>query len=205
MRNLQLTFITFHTNNRNYLVSVYPSYGAGADNAHYVQEWINDGRTQINYQSFLTLGGIYAYDLKSSLFAGPKDTADNFAYNVVNNVIMRRLSPNSDMILLRTLTGNGSFNPGWAYCFTWYKVGQPPEIIDHHNSYQLILGCEAPTEGDGSLAQRCVAIFDFFEIDYYEQNGQIMRVGATGPGLSKCSLLALSISYLVLSIGIFFE
>ncbi|XP_075241134.1 uncharacterized protein LOC142336300 isoform X2 [Convolutriloba macropyga] len=163
----------------NYVIR--PSYGSQADKAGIVQQWIADGGNQINYASFFTDNyGVYG-EIKSSLFSGPNDTDENFVPELVNNVVMRQLSP-QQLSTLGSLTGDENFTPDWGYCFTWYKVGQPPEIIDHHNTFQLAIGCQVQAD-NAAVAEKCAAMFDYFEIGFFEQDGQLMRAGATGPGL----------------------
>ena len=161
--------------------NITPEYDPAADNANIIQEWIASVNP-INYASFVTNSGSYGNEVKTSIFSGPNDTAANFAPRFANNVISDSMS-SSEKGTIEALTGDANFISGFGYCFSWYKVGQPPEVIDHFNTFQLVLACSSETSS--SPVDKCVALFDYFELGYTEQNGQVMRAGATGPGLSK--------------------
>ena len=159
-----------------------PKHGLWADNAIKIQQWLAS-INPINYASFVENSGAYGDELKTSIFSGPLDNATNFEPTMANNVITRLLKA-TERTMLKNLIGDEEFINEFAYCISWYKVGQPPEIIDHHNTYQLVLACSR--NAAFTLTQKCVVLFDYFELGYTEQNGQVMRAGATGPGLSKC-------------------
>ena len=158
-----------------------PIFGAGAAKSNIVLGWKAATNNMIAFDDFFKNDGFYP-GIKSVLFSGAGDSSGNFEAAMINNVMSRTLNP-VDFHKIGTLSPVENFTPLWGYAFTWYKVTQPPEIIDHYNTFQLALACSGQSS-DQSLAEKCVALFDYFEIGYSEQNGDPMRVGATGPGLS---------------------
>ena len=152
-----------------------PAYGATATRSNYIHDWIAAGQNSLSYFSLHNqFDGAFGFSVRESTFASPGET---FVGKAVNNVMARPLQ-STEYSGVTTLYDGLVLS--WASCISWYKVSQPPEIVDKQNTFQFVLAC-----GQRAMVATCVAIFDYFELMYIENNGIYLRAGINGPSLGK--------------------
>ena len=156
-----------------------PSYGPNALRSASVKNWI-DGTENKVYYRVLAFGDILAYGASIREYTFSQTPGENFASNFVNNVVARELISSEYADVTSIADG---LSVDWATCVSWYKVSQPPEIVDKQNSFQFVLAC-----GQRAMVATCVAIFDYFELMYIENNGIYLRAGINGPSIGKRQL-----------------
>ena len=156
-----------------------PSYGPNALRSTSVYNW-RDGIENKVYYNVLTFGDLSTYGASIREYTFSQTPGENFASNFVNNVVARELISSEYADVTSIADG---LSVDWATCVSWYKVSQPPEIVDKQNSFQFVLAC-----GQRAMIATCVAIFDYFELMYIENNGIYLRAGINGPSIGKRQL-----------------
>ncbi|XP_075258266.1 uncharacterized protein LOC142350322 [Convolutriloba macropyga] len=154
-----------------------PIYDPNANKSILIADWKNAGGNVANHWYIATENGGFnaGSSIRQSIFS--QYPGEIFARKQVNNVIARSLLT-SEYASVTGFTGDKNFSPDWGVCVTWYKVAQPPEVIDKQNTFQLVLACM-----NSNPDNKCVTLFDYFELMYTENDGVFIRAGVTGPGL----------------------
>ena len=178
-----LTLVIFYdSNSRSFLepidVALTFSNFRDADNFYKVVDWaVDTGYNDTNvwqlYQSLSTI----MYTLKEAIFSGTEDEG-NFDGGAPNNVFQRKINGGTDVWV--NVTGDHCYATDSSWIFTWYKVAQGPEIIDHHNSFQIALSCMDIDED--LVSDKCIIFWDYFELEYiFQYPGEFMTAGITIP------------------------
>ena len=156
-----------------------PSYGANAVRADAIKDWIADGDNVISSYALYDDKRTFGQTIIEYIFA--QTPGEIFARGAVNNVIARVML-SSEYSKVTAVVTDG-FTPNWGTVVSWYKVSQPPEIVDKQNTFQFVLSCQT------SPTSRCITLFDYFELMYIENDGIYLRAGINGPTLGKIQLL----------------
>ena len=163
-----------------YIYEFEPIAGPGATRAYIINDFINgDANVKTYYQLLdnpLAVGTEFRYSIFSHI------TDETFEAGAVNNVISRALLT-SEFSAVIALT-DPNLNPDWGFCVSWYKVAQPPEIVDRQNTFQIVMACRRHDSELGTTG-KCYTIFDYFELMFVENDGVFMRAGVAGPNIRK--------------------
>ena len=156
-----------------------PIYDPNANKSILIADWKNAGGNVANHWYIATENGGFnaGSSIRQSIFS--QYPGEIFARKQINNVIARSLLI-FEYSSVTGFTGDNIFSPDWGVCVTWYKVAQPPEVIDKQNTFQLVIACM-----NSNPDNKCVTLFDYFELMYTENDGVFIRAGVAGPGLGK--------------------
>ena len=157
---------------------IQPAYGDNAVRSNFIKDWKDAGLNSLSYYAiYLTDLKTYGESIRQSTFS--QTPGESFAPLSVNNVMARILIASEYPKVTSIAAG---LSVTWAACVSWYKVSQPPEIVDKQNSFQFVLAC-----GEQSGVARCVTLFDYFELMYIENggDGNYLRAGLNGPSIGQ--------------------
>ena len=157
------------------IYSFKPLYGANAEKANFIRDWIAAGNNTMS--SYYIFEFVSYFDESMRHFIFSHTVNESFVTLLLNNVISRACL-SKDFAIVTSLITDG-FAPTWGTVVSWYKVAQPPEVVDKQNTFQFVICCQTtPTS-------RCVTLFDYFDLMYIENDGDgnYVRAGINGPSI----------------------
>ena len=163
-----------------------PIAGPGATRANIINDFKNGVVNVANYYALIQYPFEIGQQFRYSVFSHTPQEV--FELGAENNVIARALVEDELFLVGLISDPTFTFQPDWGFCVSWYKVSQPPEIVDRQNTFQIVMACRSESFELG-ISGTCYTLFDYFELMFVENDGVFMRAGIAGPNIRKKYLI----------------